>query len=241
MGFEVFIIKFIMKNKWNETNLREIIKNSTNKSDTLRNLGLKSFTGNYDTLNKYIRQYNINISHFRRPINYQNLNPNKKPLSEILVSGSTYVSRSSLKKRLYDEGLKEPICEKCGQDEWWYGEKIGLILDHINGINNDHRLENLRILCPNCNATLPTHCGKNVRDKKIKSKRKPAKKYYCECGKQIRRGSIRCQDCQNKSQRRVVRPSKNQLLIDIQKLGYCGTGRKYGVSDNAIRKWMKKY
>jgi len=52
-------------------------------------------------------------------------------------------------------------CEKCGQDEWWYGKRMALILDHINGDNSDHRIVNLRIVCPNCNATLPTHCRKN--------------------------------------------------------------------------------
>lgn len=49
----------------------------------------------------------------------------------------------------------------CGQGEEWNGKKMSLILDHINGVHNDNRLENLRIVCPNCNATLDTHCGKN--------------------------------------------------------------------------------
>lgn len=43
---------------------------------------------------------------------------------------------------------------------------MGLILDHINGIHKDNRIENLRIVCPNCNATLPTHGGKNVKKQK---------------------------------------------------------------------------
>jgi len=59
---------------------------------------------------------------------------------------------------LYQEKLKNKVCELCGQDENWNGKKMSLILDHINGINNDNRLENLRIVCPNCNATLDTHC-----------------------------------------------------------------------------------
>ena len=84
----------------------------------------------------------------------------KIPLKDILVPNSHY-SRSSLKKRLYDEGIKCKKCELCGQGEEWNGKHMSLILDHINGIWNDNRLENLRIVCPNCNATLPTHCGKN--------------------------------------------------------------------------------
>ncbi|MEX2603030.1 MAG: HNH endonuclease [Gracilimonas sp.] len=228
-----------MKNKWNETDLRLIIEQSTNKSQVLRKIGLKSFTGNYDTLNKYIFLYNIDVSHFRRPINYSNLNKKKIPISEILVSGSSY-SRTSLKKRLFNGGLKERRCEKCGNDEWWNGEKMSLILDHINGIHNDNRIENLRILCPNCNSTLPTHCGRNTKDRKIKSGRKPAQKHFCDCGKEIRRGSTQCHKCHSVQQRKVKRPSREQLLFDIHELGYSGTGRRYGVSDNAVRKWLKK-
>jgi hypothetical protein len=48
-----------------------------------------------------------------------------------------------------------------------------LILDHINGINNDDRLENLRWVCPNCNSILPTTGSRNPHRKKV------AKKYYC--------------------------------------------------------------
>ena len=78
-----------------------------------------------------------------------------------MIENSSYRSTDSLKKRLYKEGIKERVCEKCGQDENWKGEHISLILDHINGVNNDNRIENLRILCPNCNATLETHCKGN--------------------------------------------------------------------------------
>ena len=66
-----------------------------------------------------------------------------------------------LKKRLYIEGLKKRECELCGQGEEWKGKKMSLILDHINGVHDDNRLINLRIVCPNCNATLETHAGKN--------------------------------------------------------------------------------
>ena len=128
-------------------------------------LGLKSYGNNYGIVHKYIKKYNINISHFTpNTIRNNKLSKfNKIPLNEILVENSTYNNGTNIKNRLYDEELKERVCEKCGQDEWWHGEKISLILDHINGVHNDNRFENLRILCPNCNGTLPTHCGKNVK------------------------------------------------------------------------------
>jgi hypothetical protein len=40
--------------------------------------------------------------------------------------------------------------------------------------------------------------------------------------------------------RKIERPSLDVLKDEISKLGFCGVGRKYGVSDNAIRKWLKE-
>ena len=150
------------------------------------------------------------------------------PLSEILISGSTYGNGTKIKKKLYAAGLKECKCEKCGQGEIWYGQHISLILDHVNGINNDNRIENLQILCPNCNAALPTHCGKNMKYKKTKKNKSIEDKF-----KTKRSISIKS--------RKNDRPSYEQLIIDVKELGYTGSGKKYGVSDNAIRKWIEFY
>lgn len=259
------------ENRWSKENVELVVNSSKNKSEALNKLGLKPFTGNYDTLNKYIKEYHINCSHFTIGYEKSNVPTNKISLNEIIIADSTYTNRSSLKRRLFKEGLKKPICEKCGQDEIWNGEKMSLILDHINGINNDNRLENLRIVCPNCNSTLPTHCGKNIKKKssafyngklcdcgkKLRKhnisgycKKCLGKKYsknnsnetmhkFCSCGKEINSNSKKCLECHNKNNRKVERPTKEQLIIDVNELGYSGTGRKYGVSDNAIRKWVK--
>lgn len=57
------------------------------------------------------------------------------------------------------------VCECCGNDGEWLGKKISLQLDHINGINNDNRIENLRFLCPNCHSQTDTFGGKNKNNK----------------------------------------------------------------------------
>jgi hypothetical protein len=83
-----------------------------------------------------------------------------RPLQEILVERSDYRSMHTLKKRLIGEGLLEPACAVCSLRDW-QERPIVLHLDHINGDRTDHRLENLRFLCPNCHSQTDTYCGRN--------------------------------------------------------------------------------
>jgi HNH endonuclease len=166
------------------------------------------------------------------------------PLDEILVRNSTY-SRNHLKERLYAEGLKRPVCEMCGQGADWRGRPLGMILDHINGVRDDNRIENLRIVCPNCAATLDTRCGRKNR--------LPARS--CErCGAEYQPRSTRQQYCSRAcgirhprttgprpSAWKIPRPPYEQLLGEIADQGWSAVGRKYGVSDNAVRKWVLAY
>lgn len=83
--------------------------------------------------------------------------PQTFDLERGLVENST-AKRGELKKRLIETGLLPNRCAKCERGAEWMGEPLILILDHINGINNDSRLENLRLLCPNCNSQTTTFC-----------------------------------------------------------------------------------
>jgi hypothetical protein len=233
---QLFIhIKYLYKTRFDMETIVNIIKSSKNRRDVLNKLNWDMKTCGYRKLNRYIKKNNIDISHFEtRSQQYERTKDliflnKKKSLDKILVSNSTYLNTSSLKKRLYKEGLKQPICEECGQDENWRDKHISMVLDHINGVYDDNRFENLRIVCPNCNAALPTHCGRNSkRNGKIKilktnEEKKINKKF------------------QSINARTTKRPSIEQLNSDINLLGYVGTGKKYGVSDSAIRKWIKFY
>jgi len=226
----------ITKEYYEKENLLNIINKSHSIRECLINMNLSVRPGNYKTIKKYINLYELNTNHFYNDkigglCKYTN--SIKYDINDVLIPNSNY-STSHLKKRLYEEGYKDRFCEICGQGEEWNGRKMSLILDHINGINNDNRLENLRIVCPNCNATLETHCrGNNKINKK--------KIYKCECGKEKYKNSKKCQTCSGLSQRKVERPSLETILNDIEELGYKGTGRKYEVSDNTIRKWIKNY
>lgn len=179
----------------------------------------------------------------------RNLHKTAKPLSEILVRDSTY-SRGKLKQRLFEEGLKKRRCEMCGQDETWQGRWMSLILDHINGIPDDNRIENLRIVCPNCAATLDTHCGrKNRQQAPIRACKRCGRDFaaryrrhrYCSrvCGTRWDRSGLRGKPVP--SFRKVERPPYKKLLEEIEATSYVAVGRKYGVSDNAVRKWVRFY
>lgn len=84
----------------------------------------------------------------------------KQPLSEILVEGSNY-NIFNLKKRLFEADLLKNECLWCGNSGTWNDSELTLHLDHINGINNDNRIANLRILCPMCHALTNTFRGRN--------------------------------------------------------------------------------
>lgn len=234
--------------KYTEQDLRHAVASSFSWAETLRRLGYCPTGGNWKTLKKRVAEFGISTEHFDPYRATRGAGRRRRvPLQDILVEGSTF-SRSVLKERLYEAGLKQRECELCGQSEVWNGRRISLIIDHINGIRNDNRLENLRIICPNCAAGLDTHCGrKNRREIEPRAclhcgklfRPKYAKHRYCSpaCGTHQRRrpGAPR------PARRSTARPPHDELVREIRELGYAATGRKYGVSDNAIRKWIRQY
>jgi len=121
--------------------------------------------GNWATVRHHMERLELSTTHWV-PAGWASVNfQNERPLAEILVAGSTYRT-GHLRERLFRSGLKERKCESCGLAEWM-GEPITLELDHINGVPSDHRIENLRVLCPNCHALTPTWRGR--RNKKIQN------------------------------------------------------------------------
>jgi len=234
--------------RYSKTQAEEAVAASLSYAETLRRLGKCSTGGSAPVLKKYLGIWGISTAHFDpRGAQKRGLNRGlNRCLSEVLVDHSSY-SRKDVKRRLFTEGVKERVCELCGQDEEWRGRRMGLVLDHINGVRDDHRLENLRIVCPNCNATLDTHCGRSARVH-------PIERECALCSRTFRPnyGAQRycSRACGSRSspsrgprpgQRRVERPPYAQLVAEVSAEGWSATGRRYGVSDNAVKKWARQY
>lgn len=87
----------------------------------------------------------------------------KHSIEEIFCINSN-VCKSRIKELIIKEKILEYKCDICGNMGEWNNQKIILHVDHINGVNNDNRLENLRFLCPNCHSQTKTYCrAKNSR------------------------------------------------------------------------------
>jgi hypothetical protein len=231
--------------RYSEAEARTAIAGASNWCEALRMLGLRAAGGNHAVIKRWAERWGISSEHFTPYAHAGAHLPRRHiPLEDVLVEGSNY-ARKSLKKRLFDAGLKTRACELCGLGEMWRGRRMSLILDHVNGVHDDNRLENLRIVCPNCAATLPTHCSRNLPRTECPTcgrefRKKGGRQRFCsqKCWQQ----SPECRAAKAKAGRRKVeRPSYEQLLADLRELSWVAVGAKYGVSDNAVRKWLRQY
>ena len=230
-------------NGFTKEQIIEILNKSKSYAEALSLLGMSKNQGaNRIILDQYIKEHNIDVSHFikKETRNEQNI----------------FIENSSVTQKVLREWYKkgnysEYKCAICGQEPIWQGKPLTLTLDHINGKNNDNSLNNLRWICPNCDRQLPTFGSKN----------KDSKKYYCQkCGKKLskKRKTGLCRTCFNlniKKENKKTQNNKEKAIKEKQEKGitreflkqeirskpFTTIAKEQGVSDNAIRKWCKLY
>jgi len=160
----------------------KVVNKSNSIRAMLKHFGLHLRGGNYKTIKARIQREGIDISRLAKGLNSnkgRKLPREAVPIENVLTEQSAY-NRFHLKKRVIKEGLIENKCKECGQGPVWNGKPLTLQLDHLNGISDDNRLDNLRLLCPNCHTQTETYSG---RERKIK-------RNCSVCGKLIHKSTL---------------------------------------------------
>jgi hypothetical protein len=224
-----------MRKTWNDELLVKAVQETTSYEELFKWFGIKSS----NTLRARVLELNLSTSHWFRK--QSKPRAHKLSLDKILILDSEYICTSALKKKLLSSDILENRCYECGITSW-RDKEISLQLDHINGIRSDNRIENLRILCPNCHSQTATYAGKNSG--KIRKKCKELLRYTCPyCDRPTHDSKISaCQKCMIKNQlgiyRRKLSTTQEQEVKTKHANGmsFSKLAKQYNVSRDTITK-----
>jgi len=217
-----------MNTKYTKEMLEPIVKKSFTMSDVLRELGLQVRGNSFKYIKNIINTFEIDTSHFKgRGWSLRTSIPSKERMHEYLTNQAP-IRSSRLKLLLFKSGVFEEKCYECGLTEW-RGDKISLELHHIDENHSNNSVDNLTIVCPNCHTKIHKILAAKRKEEGLNKSRK---KYES--------GKIWTIDSNIKT-RKVDRPPLDTLLKELNDSNFTQVAKKYGVTDNAIRKWIKHY
>lgn len=211
---------------YNVNEIKSFIDTSSSIQEVLQKIGFKSLNGSgcRQIFFNYIKEYNLSIDDLRERTKEKRRKQLKKQhtLSEASFEEcfckNSKIARQSVKKKIIKNHLLQYKCDICGNDGTWNNLPLSLQLDHINGNNNDNRLENLRFLCPNCHSQTDTFSGKH-------NKKDDANNGYISINEQL------------KKERWEIIENSN---IDFSKFGWVGQLSKlFGIAPNRAGEYVK--
>lgn len=207
--------------------LQEMLDTSNGYCDLLRKVGLNGHGANPETLKKIISEYGLdttqnskNRSELYRSNAYGIHFKTTIPLADILNGEYPNYQPSRLLKRLVEEGYKAYACEICGIAEY-NNHPISLQLHHMDGNRENNSLSNLQILCPNCHSQTDNFSGRSSKKKDVELKKSKEKRIW----KSTKNPPL----------------DRDALKSKIRSIPFTKIANDLGVTDNAVRKWCKKY
>lgn len=166
-----------MKSKlysYSKEEIKSCIEESTSVTEVMRKLYMRNVGGNRDTFFKVIESYELQSELLS--LKQRQIEESKKRIKKIqerrnltekeLLCENSKAGRDSIKKYIIKNDLIEYKCRDCGNDGCWNNRDIILQLEHINGVHNDNRIDNLCFLCPNCHSQTETFAGRNNKSNK---------------------------------------------------------------------------
>lgn len=223
--------------KISKEDFRKIVQESFTFTEILKKCNLDNKGSNINTVKRRASKENINFSHIKtgRSHNKDRVFP-KERISLVEAKSKYFIKnkgnrRATIKTLILRYDIISHQCKECKCSSLWNSKPLSLQLHHLNGDNDDNRIENLIFLCPNCHSQTENYAGKSTK-----------KKFFCQkCNSQTKGYSELCMKCSSFNTRKVERPSKEALEKEILNNSMVSIGKKYGVSDNAIRNWCQSY
>ena len=217
--------------------LLEIIQDSSTIRQCIERMGFKDIGRNRDTFFKLIKTYGFDdeLDELRkRTVNFKKvqvkiMHKENRTSNSSLFTENSKIRRVSIRRRIIKENLIPYKCAKCGNKGEWQNKDLSLQLEHKNGVSNDHRLENLEFLCPNCHSQTATYAGRNVRGKLSKVERIKFKKE---------------REAERIEMKEAIKVERIAFLdsIDTMSFGWVAKVQdKWGVSHSQVKRWIKKY
>lgn len=200
----------------------------------MRKIGLKHSSNNANTVKKYIAELELDTSHWKDQIIKKHRSGYERNINDVFIENSTY-TKSHLRDKIIKHKLMDYKCV-CGLEGTWNCKPLVLQVDHVNGNNTDHRIDNLRFLCPNCHSQTINYGGANALN------RKKAETFTCKnCSKYRSRVSKSglCNNCFSK-QDKINWEDDATLVKMVENIGLNQTAKKLNVSYPGLKKRMIK-